>query len=249
MTIMHLILKKSVDGHILPENKEKIMKKVITLIALIALHTTFTFAQTDNNQMVSKTNIADGSKSNLLISDIKMRTEYGSEDNDLMSTLRFEDIGLSKMIFSGNDLKGKDFQISVKEYVNGKLTRKEVIFDSKESEYFKIKNDNFMFRILTKITSENVAKFQFQFNGFSTQKEYKIAATDKGFAQKDFLGSTKETAIPLNTSTYILTYMMPYDKKDGSKQYCEVAQSGANPEEFGVKYALPRYFLIDIKFQ
>ncbi len=43
--------------------------------------------------------------------------------------------------------------------------------------------------------------------------------------------------------------MMPYVKKDGSKQYCEVAQSGVNLEELGTKYAIPRYFLIGIKFQ
>ena len=47
----------------------------------------------------------------------------------------------------------------------------------------------------------------------------------------------------------ILTYIMPYQKKDGSKQYCEVVQSGVNPEELGKKYGIPRYFLIEIKFQ
>ncbi len=182
-------------------------------------------------------------------SDIKMRTEYGSENIDLMSMLYFENIGLDKMIFSGNDLKGKDFQISIKEFVKGKLTKTDVVFDSKEDEYFKIKSDKFTFRVLTKITSEHTAKFHFQFNGFSKQKEYKVAANQKEFATKTFLGSQSEMSIPLNKSTYILTYMMPYLKKDGSKQYCEVAQSGIKPENFGKMYAIPTYFLIDIKFQ
>ncbi|MEJ7623775.1 MAG: hypothetical protein WKF34_07260 [Pyrinomonadaceae bacterium] len=182
-------------------------------------------------------------------SDIKMQSKYGSENIDLLSVLRFEDIGLGKLIFSGEDLKGKDFQISVKQYVKGKLTKNEVVFDSKEDEYFRIKSDKFAFRVLTKITAQNTAKFDFQFNGFAKGREYKIGKNNQGFAQKDFLGGKTEVSIPLNTSIYILTFMMPYEKKDGSKQYCEVAQSGVNPEEFGTKYAIPTYFLIDIKFQ
>ena len=187
--------------------------------------------------------------SSLAQSDIKMRVEYGSENADLMGFLRFENINIDKMIFSGSDLKGKDFQISIKEFVKGKLTKDEVVFDSKEDEYFKLKNEKFTFRILTKITSEHTAKFQFQFNGFSKQKEYKVAANQKEFATKTFLGMNPDVAIPLNANTYILTYMMPYLKKDGSKQYCEVVQSGVNPDDLGTNYAIPTYFLISIKFK
>ena len=182
-------------------------------------------------------------------SNIKMSDQYGSENIDLMSVLYFERIGLDKMTFSGSDLNGKNFQISIKEFVRGKLTKTEVIFDSKEDEYFKIKSDKLIFRVLTKITSENTAKFSFQFNGFSKVKEYKVAAGQNDFAAKNFLGRSDEMSIPLNKNTYILTYMMPYEKKDGSKQYCEVAQSDVNPEDFGKVYAIPTYFLIDIKFE
>ncbi len=96
-----------------------------------------------------------------------MRINYGSENVDLQSILQFEDIDLNKMSFSGNDLKDKDFQISIKEFVRGKLSKTEVIFDSKEDDYFKIKSDKFIFRVLTKVSSENTVKFDFQFNGFS----------------------------------------------------------------------------------
>jgi hypothetical protein len=218
------------------------MKKIVIIIALIALQSTFTFAQTIDSQKVKT---IDSSKS----SDIKMRSEYGSDNPDLLSVLRFEDIGLSKMIFTGKDLINKDFQISIKEFTNGKLTKQEVVFDSKEAEQFKIKSDKFMFKILTKTTAAHTAKFDFQFNGFSTGREYKIGENFKGFAQKDFIGSQKDIAISLNANTYILTYMMPFARKDGSTSYCEVAQSGINPEDFGMKYAIPTYFLIDIKFQ
>jgi hypothetical protein len=217
------------------------MKQIILIIGIIILTATFTLAQTATNQTKS---VSDSKTS-----DIIMRSEYGSDNPDLLSILRFEDIGLSKMIFTGKDLIGKNFQISIKEYTNGKLAKQEVVFDSKEAEMFKIKAEKFVFKILTKITPQHMAKFDFQFNGFSKMKEYKVGENFKGFAQKDFLGNLKETEIPLNSSTYILTYMMPYINKQGWGQYCEVAQSGVNPEEFGVKYAIPTYFLIDIKFQ
>jgi uncharacterized membrane protein len=182
-------------------------------------------------------------------SDIKMRVGYGADNNDLQSVLYFENIGLGKVSFSGNDLKNKDFQISIKEFVRGKLKKTDVVFDSKEDEYFKIKSDKFGFRVLTKVTAENTVKFDFQFNGFSKGKEYKVAADQKEFALKSFLGSKPEISIPLNANSYILTYMMPYVKKDGSKAYCEVVQADVKPEELGTKYAIPVYYLIDIKFQ
>ena len=219
------------------------MKKYIAIIALIALNAALALSQTINT-----TNGANASNKNLPTSDIKMQVGYGSENPDLMNVLYFEDIGLNKMSFTGNDLNGKDFQISVKEFVNGKLAKNEVVFDSTEDEYFRIKTNKYGFRILTKTTSEHTVKLQFQFNGFSKLVVYKIAADQKGFASKTFLGSKSETSIPVNEETYILTYMMPYEKKDGSKQYCEVAQSGIKPEEFGTKYAIPNYFLISIKF-
>lgn len=186
-------------------------------------------------------------------SDIRLRTKYGSENQDLMSVLQFEEIGFDKLIFTGNDLKNKDFQISIKKIVGGRLEKQDVVFDSKESDYFKIKSDQFVFRLLTKETPELKARFDFQFNGFSKQMEYVVEKNNndlhRKFALKDFLGDKPDMPISVDKNTYILAYMMPYVRPDGSSSYCEVAQSGVNPEELGSKYAIPTYFLIDIKFQ
>ncbi len=78
---------------------EKIfMKKVVLTLIVSFLLFSDTFAQFEKQ------------------SDIKMRINYGSENVDLQSILQFEDIDLNKMSFSGNDLKDKDFQISIKEF-------------------------------------------------------------------------------------------------------------------------------------
>lgn len=178
-----------------------------------------------------------------------MRAAYGSDNDDLMSVLYFENIGLAKMTFTGADLKNKNFQISIKEFVRGKLTKTETVFDSREDEYFRIKSDRFGFRVLTKATAQNTVKFDFQFDGFSKAKEYKVAAGQREFALKTFLGNKPEISIPTGANAYILTYMMPFVKKDGSKQYCEVVQADVKPEDLGAKYDIPTYFLIDIKFE
>lgn len=182
-------------------------------------------------------------------SDIKMKMQYGVESEELMTLLYFEDIGFSRMSFSGSDLNGKDYQILITKIIDGKLEKPDVIFDSKEDNYFRIKSNNFGFRVLSKTTSDNVVKFQFQFSGFSKSKEYPVSVGNKNFALKGFLGQSSDLSIPVGKSANILTYMMPYKKADGSEQYCEVVQSDTHPEELGKKYKIPTYFLIAIKFQ
>ncbi|HRH42515.1 MAG TPA: hypothetical protein PKY82_12885 [Pyrinomonadaceae bacterium] len=205
------------------------MKKLLLLLAIVFLLMTNIFATE---------------------SDIKMQFNYKYDSPDILSILRFEGINFDKVTFVGEDLKEKHFIISIKEFTNGKFAKQIVALDSNElGDLGKIKSNTFSFRVLSKRTIDNLARFQFQFDRFSSEKEFKVGEKLNGFVMKNFLGAKTETAIPVNESTYIMTYMMPYDHKDGSKSYCEVAQSGINPEEFGTKYAIPTYFLIDIKFQ
>lgn len=183
-------------------------------------------------------------------SNIKMTFGYGTDSADLLSILRFENIDLYKVSFKGSDLKDKHFKITIKEFTDGKLVNEKVALDSKElGDLGIIKSDTFSFRTLSRRTLDNTAKFQFQFDRFHNEQVFKINENYKGFVMKSFLGANPEMPMPVNESKYFLTFMMPYMKPDGSGAYCEVAQSGANPEEFGLKYKIPTYFLIDIKFQ
>lgn len=182
-------------------------------------------------------------------SDIKLRHKYGAESADLQGILFFENIELERLTFFGSDLKNKDYQISIKKFVNGKLAQTDLVFDSKEVAYFKITSDQLALRIYAKATSGNTVKFGIQSETYRVDREYKVEPDQKEFALKHFLGAKSEQSIPLNSNTYILTFMMPYVKKDGSTTYCEVVQSDVSPEELGKKYPIPLYFLIDIKFQ
>ncbi len=96
------------------------MKKTLLLLATVILLNAGGFAQ----------------------SDIKMQNKYGSENIDLLSVLRFEEIGMSKLVFSGGDLKGRNFQISVKQFDKGKLTKTGLFSIPKKTNIFGLKATN-----------------------------------------------------------------------------------------------------------
>jgi hypothetical protein len=99
------------------------------------------------------------------------------------------------------------------------------------------------------MSDNNEFKIDFQFNGFSTSRRYKVFPQERDkFALKSFFGTKPENPIDLNSKNYILAYMMPYVRKDKSEAYCEVAQSGIDPEKLYDSYKIPHYFLVELKF-
>jgi hypothetical protein len=179
---------------------------------------------------------------------VTLRGQYGVADPALQSVLYFEDIAYETSTFSGDALIGRNYQVVVSELTDGVLTKTETVFDSKEDEYFRIKKNEFAMRTLAKRISDGKIRFEFQFDGFIKRAEFAIAPNHGDFALKDFMGSRPAISIPVGADTPILAYIMPYEKPDGSKQYCEVVQSGVAATELGAKYKIPRYYLISIKF-
>lgn len=183
-------------------------------------------------------------------SNATIETKDGLDFNDLQHILYFEGISNQKFNIKSDSLKGKNYQIIIKEFKQGKLSKTNIVFDSKEDEYFRIKTDSLSFAVLTKMTDFNYFKIQFQFNGFSSERKYTVQPSEKDkFALKSFFGSKTQLPINLNGINYFLAYMMPYVRPDKSEAYCEVAQSGVPPEKLYYKYKIPHYFLIAIKFE
>lgn len=179
-----------------------------------------------------------------------MTAKMGANTNELQTVLYFEEIGYEKFSVKSAELKGKNYQIIIKEFKDGKVFLSDTVFNSKEDEYFRIKEDSLSFAVLTKASDINEFKIQFQFNGFSFSRKYKILAKEKNeFVLKDFLGAKSEIPINLTGSNDILAYMMPYVKADKSKTYCEVAQSGTDPEKLYETYKIPHYFLVKLRFE
>lgn len=201
------------------------MKKIISLIVILL------FVQTTKAQ-----------------EEVKMMLDYRIKDQDLKTLLMFENIGFVKLSFKGK-LKDRYYEINIKEFKNGKLTKIEKLFDAGESEYFKLKNDSLSLTLLTKNTDDQLI-LQIKGKGFFSKKLiYDTFKKNGDYALKDFSSREQSYYVPNKKPFPIFGIITPTRYPDGSSSYCEVAQSGVNPEDLGEKFNIPHYFIIEMKFK
>lgn len=175
--------------------------------------------------------------------------EAGAQDRDLQTILYFEGISYEKLLVNSPLLVGKNYQLILTEFVKGALTKTDVVFDSSEDEYFKLKTDKLGFAVVSKVTDGNEFKLSFQFNGFSASRKYPVDAREKDkFTLKSFFHKEAPISLAPDAKNYLLAFMTPYVRADKSEAYCEVAQSGIDPERLYERYKIPHYFLVAIKF-
>lgn len=181
-------------------------------------------------------------------SNIQLRSTESVDNEDLMNVLRFQGIGFSKLQFSGTDLWGKEFKIFIRDFTNGKLIKTYEIFDSREDDFFKIKEQEFSFNVLAQRTSAGTAKLDLRFLGFGVAKEFNLTKDQKDFMLKSIPTESGERTFTLGKSQTILAFLMPYKTKYGSTHYPDLSETNLHPEELGKRWKIPRYFLIDIRF-
>ena len=125
-------------------------------------------------------------------------------DKDLSNILNFENIDISKIELSGKELIGKDYQINIKEYKNGKLTSSTELFESSSYDLFKIKNKNFNFTLLTKIIDKTKLKIALKFDRFGSKTLFfDLIETKFPYVMKDFLGQKGEIEVPLELQLFL----------------------------------------------
>lgn len=179
----------------------------------------------------------------------KLTLKFDTENKEVNQLLNFQNIFIETLTFKDSSLDGKFYQLFIKEFRNGKWVRTDTLFDGTETDYFKIKGDSLTFKFFTQ-TDNNELKIQLMSTKFRSKKsKYKTFPKNKEYVLKDFLGSKKELEVPIDKPFYIFAVITPTIHKDGSGSYCEVAQSGLDPETFGTKFQIPHYFLIQMKFK
>lgn len=180
---------------------------------------------------------------------VKMVTEYGAKNRELEEVLSFENIGLETLNFESSEIKGKYYEINIKEYKNGKLIKSKSLFEGSDSEYFKIDSTFTSFKFFTKMENSKL-KTYLKGKRFGSRQEYFDLEEGNGkYVLKDFQGSKKFLNVPLNEEFPILAIITATKHKDGSGSYCEVAQSEISPEKFGEKFNIPHYFIISMQFK
>lgn len=83
---------------------------------------------------------------------IKMTYKYGSDNGEIQDITDFENIYIETLNFEGDLLNGKNYQINLEEYKNGKFTTKKLLFDSSESDYFKINSNSLSLKFFFKMS-------------------------------------------------------------------------------------------------
>lgn len=180
-------------------------------------------------------------------STIKLSVIEGSNNEDLTHVMQLQDIQLSKIKLDGSDLIGKNFQLFLRDYSQGKLVKSHLIFDSKEDGVFTIKEKEFGFSVLAKKIAPTKMRIDFRFVGFSVTKIVDIQKEHQDFILKNFQDNLDGINIPLHTNQSFLVLLMPYQLSNKSMRYIDTALTDLKPEEFGRTFNVPQYFLLDIK--
>lgn len=184
---------------------------------------------------------------------VKMTSNYGSENQEIQDLINFENIFFDKLNFQSENLKGKSYKISLDEFQGGKLVKTSVIFDGSEADIFKIDKDKLSLKFAFKLSDGKLKTFvigkTISGQGFYSKKFYsKLHNEEDDYALKNFLGSKEEISLDINKKNAIFAIITPTIHEDGSGSYCEVAQSNIAPEKLGEKFKIPHYFLVSIKF-
>lgn len=192
-------------------------------------------------------NLAIGQEAN---TNLKMITDYSSDNEEIKDILQFEGIEYLRIKFIGEDLKTKSYHLTVKEIWNGKIVSDTTIINSLELpfEQFKKINDTVLkMKIISKLTEDNKLKMTFKFPRFSINKSFDAVNSDD-YSLRNIAEESK-MEIGYNKKFYLLAYILPYEREDGSKSWCDVGASGKDIENWGDKFKIEHYLLFEMKFE
>lgn len=181
---------------------------------------------------------------------LKLEVDYSSNNEVISDILRFEGIDYQKLKFTDADLKGKSYKLSVKEIWNGKITSDSIIIDSKDLGYKPLETINdsvFQFRIVSKHLENNKLKMEFIFPRFSITREFDAIDSDEYSLRN--LPDESGLEVKYNEKFYLLAYILPYEREDGSKSWCEVGTAGKDIDKWGEKFGIEHYLLFEMKFE
>jgi hypothetical protein len=183
-------------------------------------------------------------------SGLKMISENSSKNQEIRDIMQFEGIEYFKIKFTGKDLVDKSYHLSVKEIWNGKIVRDTSVFDSKTigiTQFEKVNDTTLSFRVISKLTPENKLKMMFRFSRFSITRQYDAMESAEYSLRNVAEESNME--IGYEKKFYLLAYILPYEREDGSKSWCEVGTNGKEIEKWGEKFGIKHYLLFEIKFE
>lgn len=181
---------------------------------------------------------------------VKMITEYGSKNTEISNLMLFQNIESEKISFESSEIKGKFYEINLKEFKNGKLVNTKNLFDLKIVDYLKIDSTYTSFNYFSKIEDDKMVVFIQTPHAYSEKMTFKLTkGKGSDYVLKDFQRDKEFLSVSLNEEFPILTIITPVKQENGRSSYCEVAQSEIVPEKYWEKFKIPHYFVISVKFK
>lgn len=183
-------------------------------------------------------------------SDLKMTSDWIENNPELGDIIRFEGIEYLKLKFTGEELKDKSYQLTVKEFWDGKMRSDTTVFSSADLgiETFEKVNDSiFSMKVIAKHTDENKLKMQFRFPRFSILREFD-AIDSEDYSLRN-IAQESSMEIGYGEKFYLLAYILPYEREDGSKSWCDVGISGRDIENWGEKFGIKHYLVFEMLFE
>ena len=154
---------------------------------------------------------------------VKMTSDYGSENVDIQNIIDFENIYIDKLNFESTNLKGKFIKISIDEYKNGRFKKTATLFDGTESEFFKIDSDKESLKFFFKM-ADGKLKTYIRGQKFGSKKTFfPLSDVSEKYALKDFYGNKKELSLDISKKNAVFAIITPTIHKDGTGSYCEAS--------------------------
>jgi hypothetical protein len=175
--------------------------------------------------------------------DIKMISEYGSDNFEVTSILQFQNIDYFRVKFTGKNLKGKYFTMYCKEMWDGKLKTVDTLINSKTNNRIgTIKEDTLSLTVFGTRVNDKL-KLSFRFPMVGLNRKYDAVISDD-YSLRDIGTDIK---ISENRVFPAFAYILPYEE-DGWKMYCAVDQSGAAVEDWGRQFKIKHYLIFEMRF-
>ncbi|TRZ45703.1 hypothetical protein [Robertkochia solimangrovi] len=166
---------------------------------------------------------------------------------ELRTYFEFEDINYNTLFFTGDGIKNKQYRVVLKEFRSGVPQAPRMLFDGSESEYFRVSTDTLAFKLLSKISDDEL-KLWIRGEGFGSKKTVVSIDNTKGdLAFQSYTNADKVLSSD-SDSICLFSFITPKRNEDGSGSWCDVTGSGVDPEKIFQEFDIPHYFLIEILF-
>ncbi|MDQ3395541.1 MAG: hypothetical protein M3512_15730 [Bacteroidota bacterium] len=176
--------------------------------------------------------------------DLKMISEFGSENSEVTNILQFQNIDYYRVKFAGQKLKGKYFSLYCKEMWDGEVRKVDTLINSKSNARVgQIKEDTLSLTVFGSRV-DNKLKLFFRFPMVGLNKKYEAIISDD-YSLRDIGADIK---IKINEDFPAFAYILPYEEGNW-KMYCSVADSGEKVENWGKKFKIKHYLIFEMKFE